>query len=246
MLELAACRSAPAQAVRLARARRLRHLTLLPWSVPQSLRERVLVRSVSRTSRQRFSLRNSLAEIVVAVGTHATPTSFPRLDLLAQVRDCASRPFGRRLAPPCFVHGQVFEGVIDDGAGQCRCRMRLDAVLEAAEDGHVAGLHVRRASWRDEAQHDVRECGPHGGQSGFAGVDAGHVPEKDPRLSFFAWCHHHVVQSGRGVQHRGRRGRAVLRCDVAGALWPGLLRQDGLSCPRARSAPACPAGHGPC
>ena len=40
----------------------------------------------------------------------------------------------------------------------------LDAALEAAEDGHVAGLQVRRASWLDEAQHDVRESGLHGGQ----------------------------------------------------------------------------------
>ena len=82
--------------------------------------------------------------------------------------------FGRRLAP------------------------RLDAALEAreAEDGHVAGLQVRSASWRDEAQYDVWESGLHGGQGGLAGVDAGHVPEKDPRLSFFAWVHH-VVQCGR-------------------------------------------------
>ena len=54
--------------------------------------------------------------------------------------------------------------------------MRLDAALEAAEDGHVAGLQVRRASWREEAQHDVRERRPHGSQRGLAGVDAGHVP----------------------------------------------------------------------
>ena len=27
--------------------------------------------------------------------------------------------------------------------------------LEAAEDGHVEGLQVRRASWREEAQYDV-------------------------------------------------------------------------------------------
>ena len=62
-------------------------------------------------------------------------------------------------------------------------RLRLDAALEAAEDGHVAGLQVRSALWREEAQHDVRESGPHGCQCGLAGVDAGHVPEEDPRLS---------------------------------------------------------------
>ena len=34
--------------------------------------------------------------------------------------------------------GQAFERAVDDGAG-------LDAALEAAEDGYVAGLQVRRA-----------------------------------------------------------------------------------------------------
>ena len=96
---------------------------------------------------------------------------------------------------------------VDDGAGKSAARLRLDAALEAAEDGHVAGLQVRSASWRDEAQYDVWESGLHGGQGGLAGVDAGHVPEKDPRLSFFAWVHH-VVQTGRELQDRGRRGPA--------------------------------------
>ena len=62
--------------------------------------------------------------------------------------------------------------------------MSLDAALEIADDGHGVGLQVRSASWWDEAQHDVRESGLHGGQGGFTGVDAGHVPEKDPRLPF--------------------------------------------------------------
>ena len=74
----------------------------------------------------------------------------------------------------------------------------MDAALEAAEDGHVAGLQVRRASWREEAQHDVRERRPHGSQGGLAGVDAGHVPEKDPRVQ-------HVVQCGCKLQERRRR-----------------------------------------
>ena len=100
--------------------------------------------------------------------------------------------------------------------------------LDAAEDGHVEGLQVRRASWREKAQHDVRECGLHGGQGGLAGVDAGHVPEEDPRLSFFAWVQH-VVQCSCELQDRGRRdGPAVLRRDVVSALQPGLLRQDGV------------------
>ena len=122
----------------------------------------------------------------------------------------ASCPFGRRLAPPCFVHGQAFEGAIEDGAGKSGARLRLDAALEAAEDGHVAGLRVRNASWREEAQYDVRELLLHGGHRALAGVDAGRVPEKDPRLSFFAQAQY-VVQCGCELQELGRRdGPAVL------------------------------------
>ena len=165
--------------------------------------------------------RHGIAEIVAAVGAKATPTSRPRLVFVAQVRDCASRLFCRRLASPCFVHGQAFEGAIEHRAGKSGARLRLDAALETAEDGHVAGLQVRRAVRRDEAQHDVRESGPHGGQCDLAG------PEKDPRLSFLAWVQH-FVQCGCELQDRGHRGPAVLRCDVASALRPGLLKQNGV------------------
>ena len=96
--------------------------------------------------------------------SHANQSSTP--GFIAEVRDCASRPFGRRLAPPCFVHGQAFEGAVEDGAGKSGARLRLDAALEAVEDGHVAWLQVQRASWWEEAQHDVRERRPHGSQSG--------------------------------------------------------------------------------
>ena len=71
-----------------------------------------------------------------------------------------------------LVHGQAVESVIEDGPGKSGARLRLDAALQEAEDGHVAGLQVRRASWRDEAQHVVRESGPHGCQCGLTGVDA--------------------------------------------------------------------------
>ena len=77
----------------------------------------------------------------------------------------------------------------------CAC-LRLDAALQAAIDGHVTGLQGRRASWRDEAQYDVWKRRPHGAHGGLSGVDAGHVPEKDPRLSCLARVHD-VVQSGR-------------------------------------------------
>ena len=133
----------------------------------------------------------------------------PVVQALFSSQRSASCPFGRRLAPPCFVHGQAFQGAIEDGAGKGGARLRLDAALEAAEDGHVAGLQVRRASWREEAQHDVRESGPHGGQGGLAGVDAGQDPQKDPRLSILARVHH-VIQGGRELQDRGRCCPAVL------------------------------------
>ena len=115
-------------------------------------------------------------EVGIAVDAQATPPSCPSLVLVAEVRDCASCSFGRRLAPPCFVHGQAFEGAIMDGVGKSGARLRVDAAFVASEDGHVTRLQVGRASWREEAQHDVRESGPHGGQGVGAGVDAGHVP----------------------------------------------------------------------
>ena len=58
-------------------------------------------------------------------------------------------------------------------------------------------------------------------------MDAGHVPEEDPRLSLSAWIEH-VIQGGRDLQDRGRRGPSVLRSDVVSALRPGLPRQDGV------------------
>ena len=182
--------------------------------------------------------RHNIAKIVVAVGTQATPTSRPRLVFVAKVRDCASCPFGRRLAPPCPVHDHVVERAVEDGAGKSGARLRLDAALEAAEDGHVTRLQVRSAVRLDEAQHDVRELRPHDCQCGLAGVDAGHVPEKDPRLSFLAGVHH-VVQTGRELQDRGRRGPAVLRFDVASVLQPGLLRQDGVCFARVHDLHQC-------
>ena len=89
---------------------------------------------------ERRGLCDGFFEVGIAVGTQATPPSRPHLVFVAEVRDCASRPLGRRLAPPCFVHGQAFEGAVEDGAGKRGARLRLDAALEAAEDGHVAGL----------------------------------------------------------------------------------------------------------
>ena len=55
-------------------------------------------------------------------------------------------------------------------------------------------------------------------------MDAGRVPEKDPRLSFLDRVQH-VVQNGRELQERGRRdGPAVLRRDVVSAPPPARRR----------------------
>ena len=62
--------------------------------------------------------------------------------------------------------------------------MRLDAALEAAEDGNVAGLHVGRLVRRVDAEYDVKELRLHGGQGALAGVDAGHVPGCPSLLGF--------------------------------------------------------------
>ena len=138
----------------------------------------------------------------------ATP-SRPRLVFVAEVRDCASCPFGRRLSSPSLVHDHVVERAVEDGVGKRSARLRLDAAFEAAEDGHVAELQIRSAVRRDQPQNDVRELRRHGDHGGLTGVDAGHVPEKDPRLSFFAWVQH-VVQCRRELQDRRRLCPAVL------------------------------------
>ena len=58
-------------------------------------------------------------------------------------------------------------------------------------------------------------------------MEAGHVPQKDPRLSFLARIQR-VVQGGRELQDHGRRCLAVLSRDVMSLLRPGLLQQDGV------------------
>ena len=55
-------------------------------------------------------------------------------------------------------HAKFMAKPSKDGAGKRGACLRLDAPLEAAEDGQVAGPQVRR---RDEAQHDVRELRLH-------------------------------------------------------------------------------------
>ena len=84
--------------------------------------------------------------------------------------------------------------------------------LEAAEDGHVEGRPRRRAAsttcFVAGGSTVRRELLLHGGHRALAGVDAGRVPEKDPRLPFLDRVQH-VVQCGHELQERRRRGPAV-------------------------------------
>ena len=165
---------------------RLRHRPiLLPWSIPVDPPQQALARRAWRSSSRAWSagggLFDGLAEIVVAACAHLTPTGTPDLVFVAQVLDCASCRFRRRLS--------------SRGAGKSGARLRLAAALEAAEDGHVAGRQGRRAVRLDEAQNDMRGTSPAWRPWWPIAWIADHVPEKDPRLSFLARVHH-VVQGG--------------------------------------------------
>ena len=140
-------------------ARRLRRLTFLPWSIPQGLRELWfdLFRERVASGVQLVGLCNSLAVFVDAVGAQATPTSRPRLVFVAEVRHCASCPFGRRLSSPCLVHDHVVESAVEDGAGKRGADLRL----EAAKDGHVAVLQEQRGVCHEGKSPAVRPSWPH-------------------------------------------------------------------------------------
>ena len=187
MPELAACESAQVQAVlaRLSWARRLRRLTLPPWPIPQGLRERALVRSVSRTSRQWRAARWPLQQprgILRRCGRAIDAIRCSRPVFLSHrsvtARAAHSAEDWRRHALFTTTSSRVSSRTERARGGG---RLRLDAALEAAEDGHVAGLQARSVR-RDEAH---------------------------PRLSFLAWVHH-VVQGGRELRCRRRGVQAVL------------------------------------
>ena len=78
-------------------------------------------------------------------------------------------------------------------------------LLKLRKTGHVAEL---QSAVRRGCSTVRRELLLHGGHRALAGVDAGRVPEKDPRLPFLDRVQH-VVQNGRELQDRGRGGPAV-------------------------------------
>ena len=184
MLEQEAWRSPQVQAMlaRLAWARRLRRLTPLPWPISQGLREPAnncasgvqLVANFSTASRNSSSL----------LGGRATPTSRPRLVFVAEVRCCASYPFGRRLSSPSSVHDHVVERAVEDGAGKSRALACVwMQLLKLWKTARSQGCKYD-VLFGGMKHSDVRELRRLGGHGAIAGMDAGHVPEKDSRLSF--------------------------------------------------------------
>ena len=133
-------------------ARRLRRLTLLPWPSPQGLRERALARSVSRTTRQWRAARwPSSSASRKSSSVRARKRRHPVVHALfssqrsVTARDAHSAEDWRRHA--LFTARSSKEPSRTERARR-DARLRLDAALEAAEDGHIAGLQLRRASWR--------------------------------------------------------------------------------------------------
>ena len=71
-------------------------------------------------------LCDGLAELGVAACAQAMHPVVHALFSSQRSVTARDAPLGRRLAPPCFVHGQAFEGAVDDGAGKRGARLRLD------------------------------------------------------------------------------------------------------------------------
>ena len=69
-----------------------------------------------------------------------------------------------------------------------------------------------------------------GGQGGLAGVDAGHIPDKDPRLSFLARVHH-VVQSPKKASRSPSFLKTSHKCSAicrwSSDQFPGSAEQTG-------------------
>ena len=87
----------------------------------------------------------------------------------------------------------------------------------------------------DEAQYDVRELRLHGIQGALAGVNAGHVPGCPSLLGF-------ITSSNAAASCRSVVVVAQPFSDEC-ALARAAQARRRLSCPRARSAPACPRRH---
>ena len=133
-------------------ARRPRRLTPPPWPSPQGLLERAPAQCAWRRDRRGNGVPRPLRRLLLKWALlWARKRRHPVVHALfssqrsVAARDAHSAEDWRRHA--LFMAWP--SKVPSDGAGKSGARLRLDAALEPAEDGHVAGLQVRRASWRE-------------------------------------------------------------------------------------------------
>ena len=123
---------------------------------PQGPRERAWVRTVSRTSyvglcrRPRGNRRRCLR----ASDANQSSTACSSSQRSVTARDAHSAEACRRQA--LFMAKPSNEPSRTERASVVLGLRAWTQLLKAVQDGHVAGLQVRRASWREEAQHDVR------------------------------------------------------------------------------------------
>ena len=169
-------------------------------------------------------LRHGIAELGVAACAQWTPPSCPSLVLVAEVRDCASCPIGRRLAPP--RHALFTAKPSKESSRTERARVALACVW-------MQLLKLRKTATSQGCKYDVLRGGmKHSTTCGKAAFMAARVASLAWMLAMSQRRIHacpsllgrvqNVVESGWELQDRGRRCSAVLR------FWPGMLGQDGV------------------
>ena len=166
-------------------------------AIPRGLREQALVRSVSPTSRQERAARCPLQQ-------HRGRRRCVRASDATQW----SKPCSRRQNPGLRATPIKLTTVV---AMPCssRWRPRTERARVALACVWMQLLKLWKTATSQGCKYDVL-CGRREGTSPSwrpgcpTGVDAGHAPENDPRLSFLTRVRH-VVLSGRELQDRGRR-----------------------------------------
>ena len=160
------CQSAPARAVRLAWARRLRRLTPLPWPSPRAFGCGLWL-DLSRE--QRASGVQLVCLFALDAILCSRPCSWQR-SVTARAAHSADdqRRHALFMAKPLNEPSMTERAIV---APACAWMQLLKLRKTATSQGcKYDVLHDV-----NEAQYDVWESRPHSGQRGLAGVDAGHV-----------------------------------------------------------------------
>ena len=168
-------------------------------AIPRGLREQALVRSVSPTSRQERCSSLSFATASRKTSLCARKRRHPVVQaLFSSPKSRIAR--NAHEVDDCRRHALFITMASEDGAGKSGARLRLL---------WMQLLKLWKTATSQGCKYDVL-CGRREGTSPSwrpgcpTGVDAGHAPENDPRLSFLTRVRH-VVLSGRELQDRGRR-----------------------------------------